>query len=101
MNYGKIAGLDKPVSQLVLGSMVCSTDRMAETTALLDALIAAGGNTIDTAKVYGEKSERSIGEWMRSRGNREQIVLIGKGAHHDSSGPRVNPQAIAEDIAAS
>ena len=98
MNYSNLAGLSKPVSRLVLGSMVCSTDRLEATFALLDAWVAAGGNTIDTAKVYGQKSELAIGAWMQERGNREQIVLIGKGAHHDASGPRVTPEAIRQDM---
>jgi aryl-alcohol dehydrogenase-like predicted oxidoreductase len=98
MLYGNLTDLSKPVSRLVLGSMVCSTDRLEDTFALLDAWTEAGGNTIDTAKVYGEKSERSIGQWMQARGNREKIVLIGKGAHPDHTGPRVNPDAIRQDI---
>lgn len=98
MRYGQIPHISKPVSLLGLGSMVCSTDRPDETNALLDAWAASGGTLIDTARVYGEKSERAIGKWMKARGNREKIVLLGKGAHHDSSGPRVNPQSISEDL---
>ncbi len=93
-----VTGLGKPISPLVLGSMVCSTDQLDDTFALLEAWTTAGGNAIDTAKVYGPKSERAIGEWMRTRNNREQIFLIGKGAHHDANGPRVHPAAIAEDL---
>jgi aryl-alcohol dehydrogenase-like predicted oxidoreductase len=55
---------------------------------LLDAFAAAGGNFLDSARVYsnwvpGElnRSERIIGDWIASRGNREHIILATKGAH--------------------
>ncbi|KAK2023695.1 aldo/keto reductase [Colletotrichum zoysiae] len=41
--------------------------------------LRAGGNFIDTANNYqDEQSELWIGEWMKERGNREQIVLATK-----------------------
>ncbi|KAL2839514.1 NADP-dependent oxidoreductase domain-containing protein [Aspergillus pseudoustus] len=46
---------------------------------LLDEFFALGGNFIDTANVYNnESSEKHIGEWMESRGVRDQIVLATK-----------------------
>ncbi|KLO07374.1 Aldo/keto reductase [Schizopora paradoxa] len=46
---------------------------------LLDAYYDAGGNFIDTASNYqDETSEAFIGEWMESRGIRDQIVLATK-----------------------
>ncbi|KAL4912533.1 NADP-dependent oxidoreductase domain-containing protein [Aspergillus aurantiobrunneus] len=46
---------------------------------LLDAFVAAGGNFIDTSNNYqDEQSERWIGEWMQTRGNRDNIVLATK-----------------------
>lgn len=46
---------------------------------LLDAFFDAGGNFIDTANNYqDEESEEWIGEWMKKRGNRDQIVLATK-----------------------
>jgi aryl-alcohol dehydrogenase-like predicted oxidoreductase len=53
--------------------------------AVLDAYVAAGGNFIDTADVYGRHgaggaggSERIIGSWIAARGNREQLVIATK-----------------------
>jgi len=58
----------------VLGS--CSKE---ESFALLDAFYAAGGNFIDTANNYqDEQSESWIGEWMESKGIRDEIVLATK-----------------------
>ncbi|EMD34694.1 hypothetical protein CERSUDRAFT_140289 [Gelatoporia subvermispora B] len=46
---------------------------------LLDAFYEAGGNFIDTASNYqGETSEKFIGEWMESRGIRDQMVIATK-----------------------
>jgi aryl-alcohol dehydrogenase-like predicted oxidoreductase len=97
MKYGTIEGLETPVARLVLGSMVCQTNVMDLVRALLDAYVQAGGNCIDTAKVYGS-SEDALGQWLTERGNRERILLLTKGAHPDQSGSRVNPQAITADI---
>ena len=46
---------------------------------LLDAYYEAGGNFIDTANNYqDESSEAFIGEWMETRGIRDQIVIATK-----------------------
>ncbi|KAI0719853.1 Aldo/keto reductase [Cerioporus squamosus] len=47
--------------------------------ALLDAFHAAGGNFVDTANNYqDESSEEFLGEWMKARGIRDQIVIATK-----------------------
>jgi aryl-alcohol dehydrogenase-like predicted oxidoreductase len=53
--------------------------------AVLDAFFQAGGNFIDTADSYGRRgaggageSERIIGRWIASRGNRDQLVIATK-----------------------
>ena len=46
---------------------------------LLDAFYELGGNFIDTANNYqDEMSEMFIGEWMETRGIRDQIVVATK-----------------------
>ncbi len=53
---------------------------------IMDAYFAAGGNFIDTADIYsmwtpnnpGGVSEEIIGRWVKSRGNRDQIVIATK-----------------------
>ncbi|CAI4302068.1 CRE_collapsed_G0006510.mRNA.1.CDS.1 [Saccharomyces cerevisiae] len=46
---------------------------------LLDAFYEAGGNFVDTANSYqNEQSETWIGEWMKSRKLRDQIVISTK-----------------------
>jgi 1-deoxyxylulose-5-phosphate synthase len=99
MKYGSIAGSQKAVSRLIMGTMIYSPADMPFTCAMLDSFVSLGGNTLDTAHVYGQgDAERAVGEWMRLRGNRAEMVIIGKGAHQDARGPRVNPAAIASDL---
>jgi aryl-alcohol dehydrogenase-like predicted oxidoreductase len=52
---------------------------------VLDAYFQAGGNFIDTADSYGRRgsggageSERIIGRWIASRGNRDQLTIATK-----------------------
>ncbi len=100
MLYAHIPGMDRPVSRLILGSLALSTRDLPAACGLLDYFVSLGGNAIDTAHVYGGgESERSIGAWMRLRGNRAEVALVGKGAAPDGRGlPRVTPEAIAQDL---
>lgn len=56
------------------------------TNAVLDRFVELGGTLIDTADSYaGGRSEIMIGNWMRSRGNRDALTIatkVGKGADH-------------------
>ncbi|GKZ37937.1 hypothetical protein AbraIFM66950_009800 [Aspergillus brasiliensis] len=50
-----------------------------ESFAIMDTFYDHGGNFIDTANVYQDgQSEQWIGEWMKQRGNRDQMVCV----HH-------------------
>ncbi|MBZ0302577.1 MAG: aldo/keto reductase [Anaerolineae bacterium] len=79
--------------------------------ALLDAFFEAGGNFVDTARVYADwlpggqnASERTLGEWLQASGLRDQAVVSTKGAHPDLKTmhiARMSPEAIAHDVAAS
>jgi len=99
MQYGAIPGVDKPVARLVLGTMIISAQEWEQSFALLDAALEMGGNALDTAHVYGGgNSERGIGEWMRERGNREQVVIISKGCHPNADRQRVTPFDLSADL---
>ncbi len=76
-----VAGVTQGVSQLVQGSMMLGLDKIEYSMELLDAYVSVGGNAIDSGHIYGPDSAGAIGEWLEKRGNRDQIVLIGKGAH--------------------
>jgi predicted dehydrogenase/aryl-alcohol dehydrogenase-like predicted oxidoreductase len=89
-----IPGISKPASVVTLGFEFFPNFAAASLT--LDAFYEAGGNVFDTAFVYGGgKTESIFGDWHTSRNvNREEIVLIGKGAHS----PLVYPDVIAKQL---
>jgi len=99
MQYKTIEGVDKPVSRLVLGTMIVSDQEPERSLTLLDATFEMGGNTFDTAHGYGGgHSERGIGQWMAARGNREQVVILTKGCHHNADRKRVTPFDLSSDL---
>lgn len=102
MEYISIPGVRKPVSRLMKGTDYFKHDSYEKAAANLDAFLAIGGNSLDSAHVYcGGQSEEVIGRYMRERGNRDQLVILTKGAHHDARGPRVTPEAIRHDLSVS
>ena len=99
MLYGKIDGIEKPISRLVQGTMMVSSREIDYSFNLLDAIYAQGCNTFDTAHVYGGgDNERIVGKWVNDRGLRDKVVLIGKGAHHNQDRKRVTPFDISADL---
>jgi aryl-alcohol dehydrogenase-like predicted oxidoreductase len=88
--------LDRPVSRLVLGTLLVDP-------AVLDEWVRLGGNAIDTARVYGDgAAERDLGAWLASRPDvRDDLVLISKGAHPDGARRRVTREDIEDDLHAS
>ncbi|RKN86705.1 aldo/keto reductase [Paenibacillus ginsengarvi] len=102
MDYINIAGLKKPCAQLMMGTDYYKPELLDTVGDILDAYMALGGNAVDSAYIYGGgKSEETIGLWMESRKNRKEVLVLTKGAHHNAQGPRVNKQAIDEELAIS
>src|SRR5687767_11235621 len=100
MKYRNLGASGVKVSSLCLGAMtfgeadeksfmhkVGSDEATAH--AVLDRAKAAGINFIDTADVYGQDglSERVLGNWLASRGCRDQIVLATKFRFTMGDGP--------------
>ncbi len=99
MLYGSVRGIDKPVSRLVLGTMIINTRELEKSFALMDAAFELGCTTLDTAHVYaGGDSERAIGRWMEKRGNRDKVIILSKGAHPNADRKRVTPFDITADL---
>lgn len=78
---------DLAVSPIALGTMQFTwTTPEQDAYRLLDAYTTAGGNLIDTADMYtqwapgnrGGEAETIIGNWMRQKNNRAQIVFSSK-----------------------
>ena len=99
MEYGNIPGIDKPISRLVQGTVMLTEDNRDEGFALLDAALAAGVTTFDTAHGYGGGAcDRMLGAWINDRGIRDKVVILGKGAHHNRDRARVTPYDITSDL---
>ncbi|MBI4976836.1 MAG: aldo/keto reductase [Spirochaetes bacterium] len=80
MKYGKVPGIDKPVSRLVMG--VDNQSVLSQACIMFDDYYELGGNAFDTAYIYGGgKHESNLGEWIRLRNIREKVVILDKGAH--------------------
>lgn len=87
MEYRKLGRTDLEVSVLCLGTMTWGEQNTeAEAHAQLDAALAAGVNFIDTAEMYPVPprvetytlTEQYIGNWLKRRGRRDEIVLASK-----------------------
>jgi len=93
MLYTPIAGVQKPMSRLVMG---CDNQTvLADGSVVWDAFMEAGGNTFDTAHIYANGlHEKVFGQWIKSRGVHNDIVTIVKGAHS----PNCLPDAIETQL---
>lgn len=99
------------VSPIVFGGNVFGWTADAATShRLLDAWLDAGLNTIDTADMYsawvtghkGGESEQVIGDWLRSRGGRDRVVILTKvGMEMGSGGKGLSRAWINQSIDAS
>ena len=87
----KIGSSDLEVFPLALGGNVFGWTADEKTSfAVLDAYTAAGGNFVDTADSYsawiegnkGGESETIIGKWLKTRGNRSDVVIATKVSQH-------------------
>ncbi|MFG1816613.1 aldo/keto reductase [Kribbella sp. NPDC049174] len=93
MKYGRVPGLDKDVSRLVMG--VDNQETLTHAAAIFDDFVERGGTTFDTAYIYGGgRGEKLLGQWITSRGNRDEVVVIGKGAHT----PHCDPESITRQL---
>ena len=80
----KLGKSDIAVTPLMLGGNVFGwTADNAASFAILDAFVAHGGNSIDTADAYsswvpgheGGESETVIGKWLKKSGKRDRVVI--------------------------
>jgi len=90
---GRIDGLSTPLSRIVMG---CDHQPDLPTaSALFDQYVELGGNVFDTAHFYLDgQAERRLGKWIANRGIRDDVVVIGKGAHT----PDCNPDALSRQL---
>lgn len=99
MTFGTLPGSGLRLSRLIQGTAMIGAGDESADFRLLDAAFDAGFTTFDTAHNYNDGgSERSLGAWLEARGVRDRIVILGKGAHHDTERRRVTPHDIVDDL---
>jgi aryl-alcohol dehydrogenase-like predicted oxidoreductase len=87
MKYRKLGNTDIDVSVICLGSMTWGEQNtLDQAFEQMDYAVSQGVNFIDTAELYAipprsqtyGRTEEIIGEWLRSRGARDKVVLASK-----------------------
>ncbi|WP_307282154.1 aldo/keto reductase [Labrys wisconsinensis] len=93
----RLAGLAREASVVALGFEDFRS--FSSGAILLDAFFEAGGNLFDTGWIYASGyTETLLGEWLASRGVREEAVVIGKGAHTPLCYPEVIGRQLAQTL---
>jgi len=116
MQYNTLGSSDIKVSKIALGTMTWGEQNsQAEAFEQMDYSLEQGVNFFDTAELYPVPprpetqgaTETIIGNWLASRGKREQIVLASKitgrgdansGTGHIRGGPRLSREQIHQAI---
>jgi aryl-alcohol dehydrogenase-like predicted oxidoreductase len=106
MDYRFMGRTGLKVSEICLGCQTFgwSADEPSSH-ALADRFVAGGGNFLDTSNIYNEgKSETILGSWLKSRNNRNQLVIASKVFFPAGRGPNdtgLSRKHILEQIDAS
>lgn len=104
-----IRHLDRPISELIIGTTWWSPENKVVVDEQLETYLAAGGNTFDTGRFYNSgKGEEYIKIWMKEHPSEvKNIRFISKACHYfidNSTGQhhpeqwRVKPEYITEDL---
>lgn len=108
MKYVQVPGTDLAPSSVVMGSICNIEGPVDDAYRILDMYRDAGGNMLDSANVYGKffpagtnVCDRHIGNWLKSRGCRNEFIVETKGGHpdvHDFGISRLQKEDIRSDI---
>ena len=98
MQYRTICHTDLRVSAVCLGTAEFGGGVPEEEAfRILDAFAEGGGNFLDTANVYGRwfpgggnRSEQTLGKWLRSRRAYDRVIVATKAAHYAPATPQIN-----------
>ena len=99
--YGRIEGIDKPVSRQFFGTANMPMLTGQNVNYLLDAAMSYGLNAFDCARGYG-LAENALGNWMKERNNRDRVVVLSKCGNVGQDGQvLVNREVIERELAQS
>ncbi len=98
MQYTNITGVDKPVSRILYGTASAPFIKGTDQNELLDQIVELGVTAFDTARVYGQ-AEQTLGNWMKERECRKDVVILSKGGHPGLLwNKRINEKEIRKDF---
>lgn len=95
--YAQIPGIPIPVSRLFFGTAIMPIAMGKECNALFDSIYACGINAFDCARGYG-LAEKSLGQWVKDRNNRNRVVILTKCGNLTGNGVCVNRQVILKEL---
>ena len=111
MEYTNLGGTDIKVSKICLGTMTFGEQNTEEEAfQQMDYALQEGVNFFDTAEIYSVptrkntygRTEEYVGKWLRSRKNREKIILAtkvaGPGLPYIREGSRLSKQHIIQAV---
>jgi aryl-alcohol dehydrogenase-like predicted oxidoreductase len=107
MEKRKLGNSDLLVSPIAFGGNVFGWTIDQQTSfGILDQFVASGFNLIDTANVYsrwkpgnqGGESETIIGNWLKSRNNREQVIIATKVGADLGEGKNITKANILKEV---
>lgn len=103
MTWKGAEGSELRIAKIAIGStMRMEMLSTAEKHRLYDAYRELGGNCIDTARYYGGgHSEEMVGEYLRSRSCRNEVIISTKGGHPGDDAPdkgRGGREALMADL---
>ena len=115
MKFNKLGNSGIKVSEICLGSMTWGTQNSeSEGHAQMDLALDLGVNFIDTAEMYPVnpmlaencgRTEEIIGTWLKSRNNRNKVIvatkIVGRGSNLIRNGIGVNRKTIKVAVEAS
>ena len=97
MPSSTLKGLEVKPSRLVFGCDNQSDSNHAF--AMFDHFFMLGGNVFDTAYIYNEgRSDAYLGRWIKERGVRNEVVILGKGAHTPDCYPNLIRKQLEESL---
>jgi aryl-alcohol dehydrogenase-like predicted oxidoreductase len=96
MKFGRIPGIEMPVSRLVMGAIQSLTVAQV----VFDDFFESGGNCFDTAWIYGSGGacEKILGDWIKTRNIRGQVIILDKGAHTPFCTPKDMTAQLRESL---
>lgn len=97
MTYGEIRGVPVPVSRIFFGTATGPLLAGENADSLLDGAAERGVNAFDTARSYG-CAEHVLGDWIRRRGNRKDLVVLSKCGDIRDGVVKVNEAVIREQL---